>query len=443
MKTDVRRFEAVLRELIDENALACQGIMSILTVEYTDAVSTLAVSLEAKPSLLVNLDFLNAHATKEVHLKTVLLHEFLHVLLNHTEQFESMDAATNLALDAIINHIIHRSHGAEYSDFFSRYYGDQQGHLRLLRPLEAEVPAGDSLYPLRRKLMEGKIVVDDLRELVHEMSRDQYPTGSPLFKPTGGKCLLGNHATRTSEQAMSEQVREALRETLKSLNGHGIYREPKSHGFGADPYPERFAGKGANMRRWEHEAWRILRKLCTADSRASLTETADCDVLLPVLNESDRRAFVTSMWSPLLPNVCWSLSQEQPGRTTAVYLDVSGSMQAEMQSLVHLLWRLKRFIREPLWAFSDQVSQATIRKGILETETSGGTAMNSVLAHFAASTVEQAVVVTDGYIEPCDADLLHSLGERNIYAVVSRDGSTHVLDRAGIPSYQLENYPAG
>jgi len=69
--------------------------------------------------------------------------------------------------------------------------------------------------------------------------------------------------------------------------------------------------------------------------------------------------------------------------------------------------------------------------------------MNSVLAHFAASTVEQAVVVTDGYIEPCDADLLHSLGEKNIYAVVSRDGSTHVLDRAGIPSYQLENYPAG
>ena len=121
MKTDVRRFEAVLRELIDENALACQGIMSILTVEYTDAVSTLAVSLEAKPSLLVNLDFLNAHATKEVHLKTVLLHEFLHVLLNHTEQFESMESETNLALDAIINHIIHRSHGAEYSDFFSRY----------------------------------------------------------------------------------------------------------------------------------------------------------------------------------------------------------------------------------------------------------------------------------------------------------------------------------
>ena len=102
MKIDQRRFKSLLLELIDENPLACQGILSILKIEYTDQIPTLAVSLEEPPRLLVNLGFLTKHATQEIHVKSVLLHEFLHVLLNHTEQFKQMDQATNLALDAII-----------------------------------------------------------------------------------------------------------------------------------------------------------------------------------------------------------------------------------------------------------------------------------------------------------------------------------------------------
>ena len=47
MKINPRRFEHLLLELIDENPLACQGVLSILQIEYTDRVPTLAVSLEA------------------------------------------------------------------------------------------------------------------------------------------------------------------------------------------------------------------------------------------------------------------------------------------------------------------------------------------------------------------------------------------------------------
>jgi hypothetical protein len=52
-------------------------------------------------------------------------------------------------------------------------------------------------------------------------------------------------------------------------------------------------------------------------------------------------------------------------------------------------------------------------------------------------------MITDGYIENCNAELLLRLNEKTLHAIVSRDGSTRELDRAGIPAYQLEQYPAG
>jgi hypothetical protein len=258
-----------------------------------------------------------------------------------------------------------------------------------------------------------------------------------------GKTFIGNHEDCRGNGPIAEKAHNILQDTLKSFNGHGIYRSPKAHGFGADPYPERFIAKDENLVQWERSTWKILRKLCTTDPQTTLRETVDQSILLPVLNERDRRAFLRATWSPLIPDVSWSIAQEKPQGTAVIYLDVSGSMNAEMQSLVQLLRRLIHYIRKPFWAFSDQVAPAVIRNGVLETSTSGGTSMNSVLSHFADSHVDRAVVITDGYIERCDPKLLNRLGHKTLHAIVSRDGSTTELDRAGIPSYQLEQYPAG
>ena len=123
MKIDPSYFRAILDELIEDNPLACQGILSISRLDFTTSVPTLAVTLnEDPPRLLVNLDFIRERCSAEVHVKTLLLHEFLHVLLNHTGEFDVCDPAINLALDAVINHIIHRSCGAAYSEFCRLYY---------------------------------------------------------------------------------------------------------------------------------------------------------------------------------------------------------------------------------------------------------------------------------------------------------------------------------
>ena len=107
MNIDRSYFEAILIELIEENPLACQGILSISEIIFTTDVPTLAVTLrDDPPRLLVNLEFVRAHCTKEVHLKTLLLHEFLHVLLNHTGEYDVAEPAVNVALDAVICEIV-------------------------------------------------------------------------------------------------------------------------------------------------------------------------------------------------------------------------------------------------------------------------------------------------------------------------------------------------
>lgn len=83
MKPD--HFLALYRELIDENPFAVRAVLRILEVTFTDSIPTLAVSCEAQPRFMVNPDFVATHCKTESHVKAVIVHEFLHVLLRHTE----------------------------------------------------------------------------------------------------------------------------------------------------------------------------------------------------------------------------------------------------------------------------------------------------------------------------------------------------------------------
>jgi predicted metal-dependent peptidase len=115
-------FKALLQELIDENPFSVRAVLKILGVVFTDTVPTLAVTREKSPRLLVNLEFLQEHCQTEKQVKAVIVHEFLHILLGHTEDKKAMTPARHLAFDAVINAIIHRQYGWEYSAMMSSYY---------------------------------------------------------------------------------------------------------------------------------------------------------------------------------------------------------------------------------------------------------------------------------------------------------------------------------
>jgi predicted metal-dependent peptidase len=162
-----------------------------------------------------------------------------------------------------------------------------------------------------------------------------------------------------------------------------------------------------------------------------------------VLSPGDRRAALRSLWSPFLPDARWETQHTARAGSAHVYLDVSGSMNAEMPLVVALLGRLSTYIRRPFWAFSNVVAPARIEQGRLIATTTGGTSMGCVLEHVARTKPRAAIVVTDGYIEALRPKLVAAAtaGTR-LHVIVTRDGNPSLLQRAGLPYTQLSRLPS-
>ncbi|MEX1118531.1 MAG: hypothetical protein WEB60_07025, partial [Terrimicrobiaceae bacterium] len=205
MKIDETYFRALLHETMDDNPLCCRAVLSICKVEFTNKVPTLCVSLKRPSTLSVNLQFVSENCSTEPQVKALIIHEFLHILLGHTTRFKRMTPALNIALDAVINAIIHRKLGSEYSRIMTNYYSDSVGAVRLLRPISeiehqrfwdfcrrADLGKSEqdefALLKLHNAIYDGSLVSDDVLDLVRQMKSD---AADDLLK--SGKVLIGGH----------------------------------------------------------------------------------------------------------------------------------------------------------------------------------------------------------------------------------------------------------
>ena len=441
-------FHNVYRELIDENPLAIRAVLKVLHVEFTDTVPTLAVTCEERPRLLVNLAFVRAHCRTEAHVKAVICHEFLHVLLRHTERFTTLTPAEHLAVDAVINAIIHRSLGPGYSGMMSRYYAGERGVARLLRPpiddgqeiLDGWNDASAQerhLLSAWRGLYDGRLVADDIRDLARDLAA------------RGGRAvasLLGDHDNLSGKtlSAVTQPgpLAGALDAALKAMNGSGVFRSPNGRGVGAEAYRNEVRSADTAMDAWRRETYAVLRRHLLPDPRSIAREPSSRSFALPVLSPGDRRAALRSLWSPFLPDARWETEHTARAGSAHVYLDVSGSMCAEMPLVVSLLARLATYIRRPFWAFSNVVAPARIEQGRLIADTTGGTSMGCVLDHVARTKPRAAIVVTDGYIEALRPDQVAAAAATRLHVIVTRDGDANLLRRAGLPYTQLSRLPS-
>lgn len=444
-------FLAIYRELIEENPFAVRAVLRILEVSFDRRIPTLAVTCEERPRFLVNPDFLTKHCKTDAHIKAVIAHEFLHVLLLHTDTAAPISRARHIAFDAVINAIICRTQGEEWASFFSAYYAKAEGVERLLRPpITSErlkcsrSLSDDQLGRAWLGLYDGILVADDIAELAEEMARDVdgVQSSSPISS-AGQKYgdLIGNHAGL--EKQLSPQVTAALEQAMRQMTGEGIWRD-QPRGFGHRQALAALEKAAENpVKLWEKATLMILRRHVCPDARSRSTAVEAHQAELPVLSSEDRRSFLRSLWDPILPNSRWNLSRSQKQPTAQVYLDVSGSMSSEMSSLIALLARLSSHIRRPFWAFSDAVVPATIKDGRLVTSTTGGTSMACVLEHVIETRPRAAVVITDGYIEKLDPRLVAAAkSAAKLHILISRHGSPAALSKAGIPYTQLQSYPS-
>lgn len=438
-----RDFHNIIRELVDENPLAVRAVLKILSVEFTESVPTLAVTCDDTPRLLVNLTFVSAHCRTDAEVKAVICHEFLHVLLRHTDRVAAVTPEEHLAADAVINAIIHRTLGIEASAMMSRYYANERGLHRLLRrPRQEErSPSRPSAAETRllrvwESLYAGLLVVDDIRDLA---------TGFKLRKGAPRPQLIGNHAdvpapgSRLTEA--DSLLQQALDNVLKAMNGSGIFRSPGDHGIGAAAYRAQVQGVDTKLWKWQRQAYEVLRRHLLPDPKSTAKEPAAVTFTLPVLSPGDRRASLRSLWSPFLPDALWNTEHTARVGTAHVYLDVSGSMDAEMPLIVNLLGKLSRYIRRPFWAFSNHVAPARIERGQLLADTTGGTSMKCVLEHIERTQPAAAIVVTDGYIEPLTRADVRRIGSTRLHVIVTRDGNSTLLQSAGLSYTQLSGVP--
>lgn len=443
---------ALMHELMDENPFAIRAVLKILSVEFTEAVPTLAVTNESQPRLLINLVFITEHCRTEEHVKALLCHEFLHVLLRHTDERGAPTKARHLALDAVINAIIHRQLGEKYSSLMSTYYAQAQGLGHLLRPMDgvelvryrSSTHSGNQPVPswwhAWAGLYEGKLLADDLEQLARDFAQSgncadtagvDYSSTLPSLDD-----LLGNHA---DDEPLSAALEQALDRARKEMNGGGIWRNP---GPGANRYELLVNPKHAALADWQARTMSILRKHLEPAPGAPAAPVS-VTARLPVLSTSDRRAFLRAIWSPFLPEAKWGATAQRPEGRAQVYLDVSGSMNAEMPLVVALLGRLSQWIRRPFWAFSTEVVPAVIEGGVLKAGTSGGTSLTCVLEHVERTRPACAVIVTDGYVETIPKQRLVALARHTrLHAIVTRDGNPAQLRNAGLAYSQLGRLPS-
>ena len=103
----------LLQELIDENPFAIRAVLKILAVEFTDTVPTLAVTNEERPRLLINLGFVQRALPHGGARQGRAVPRVPARAARHTSLQGTLTPARHLALDAVINAIIHRHAGRE------------------------------------------------------------------------------------------------------------------------------------------------------------------------------------------------------------------------------------------------------------------------------------------------------------------------------------------
>ena len=281
-----QRFRTLIAELVDENPFAIRAVLKILEVEFTECVPTMAVTREHRPRLLVNLRFVKKHCATDDHVKAVICHEFLHVLLCHTEDKRALTPARHLAFDAVINAIIHRTFGPSFSSMMGRYYARADDIRRILRPMNKEelrwsekfcdnlptwVRAWEALY-------DGQMVADDIEALAETLDK---ATGShtregatPFVLAPGGldsvDGYLGNHDDLG--RPLPDELQDALEQSMREMNGSGVWRSPKSRGVGANPYEALFVAKDEPMRRWRNRTLELLKRHLEPDRSSRARE---------------------------------------------------------------------------------------------------------------------------------------------------------------------------
>ncbi len=425
------RVKNIIHNLIDDNPLACNAVLGMCAVEFSEEVASAAVSLGNRSSLKINPHFIDQYCVDDSDIRFVILHEFLHVVLRHTQKFRTTTPLLNVILDMVINSMLCRILGVEQCGVLFRLYKNSLGIFRLLAPPDADDVACLSTY----FHYEGNATeLMNIHNHLYDKYRSCYSLDDllaifgPLQSVSDPILLIGNHSGQSPlssfevmgklEEIMEDQILPKLRMNVYMGKLLGVQVE-------APPKTKR-----------EVQVTQVLFRLLSRNI-ARKTVSLPWEYHLPVLTASDRRSFLRSHCSPVFPNSRHYSQREDASKQVVVYVDVSGSMLSDLEEVLGILDKYHQYIQKPVYAFSTEVTIASFEAGKLRTASTGGTYLTSVYNHIEANRFKRALVLTDGLVEPINKPVPCVME-----AIVTRNGETRTLERNGIRVTRLSRSKA-
>ena len=425
-------------ELVGAHAHALNALLTVSTVEWSDAIATACVECVDRPRLLLNPAFVAQWCHTPERLATLVLHELLHIALGHTRLFPRPTLAHNVAFDAIINRTLLAAiqgtqvrHSAvrfgydveRYTDFFTDFYSASKAPEFILRPppgwpLAPDWSASHAMPPALRQIhrdlydqsLDEPDHLDPWDEPTHRYTQVTYADIIAALHDVDGLgaedvSLLGAHGDTPAERdairgSRDRDAAELLASALEPLCGQ---LPGRGEHLGITKVAD-----AARTPALEHALKALLRRAITPHGAgASRTAWRQRDVRV-VHRMHDRRAAcrvrAASLLGAPMPLLFDGHIQERlrEPQQVAIYVDVSGSMNRVLPHLRRALLTLRREIEPTLYWFSDEVVAASGNQ--LETgkvPSTGGTAIRAVITHATHQLPagSSAIVLTDGYVE--------------------------------------------
>jgi hypothetical protein len=429
-------------ELVGVHAHALNALLTVSTVEWSDATATACVECIDRPRLLLNPAFVAQWCHTPERLATLILHELLHIALGHTRLFPRPTLAHNVAFDAIINRTLlsaiegtRMRHSSvcfgydveRYTDLFTDFYSASKAPEFILRPppgwplapdwtASCDMPASlreihRDLYDVTRfsSVSRGKweppaprytqVTYADIIAALRDCDEFQAPD-VPLLGAHGDTAADRDAIRGSRDRDAAELLAGALEPLCGQLPGRGEH-------LGLTQ-----AADASRTPALEQALRVLLRKAIkpngVARTRASWRQR---DVRV-VHRMHDRRAACRVRAAELLGTPMPMLfdghvyERAREPQQVAIYVDVSGSMSQVLPHLRRALMTLRREIDPTLYWFSTVVVPAKgdeLERGNMPS--TGGTSICAVITHATQQLPvgSAAIVLTDGHLESVPA----------------------------------------
>ena len=404
--------EERILECFPSGSYALSALLRLMDIVESDEVATAAVECRIQPRLLINPEFVSAHADTPEQLLMLVMHELHHVLLGHTTLFPTVTATENFVFDCVINALISRMFPQwDHTHFLTDFYSDREFPECLLRP-----PTGWNGSTVKQPPRAICDLPNKVRGSVTEVYQSLYSeTGVsyeeiyevlPTLLPEDGLAgvpLLGGHAEDGSKDGNIENRSPVLFDVVRSI----VEEWPQP----PDPIKGRSIGdvmRVSDVRLRSVPSNRtvlrgLLRKIGEKRSGGRIREIRDDAVLLPTpIPSLDRRSIVMrslGTQSLLYSGDSTMRRGTNVGNRVHVYVDVSGSMGGVINAVYGAVHDCREWVHPVIHLFSNNVSDAIpqeIRKGIVRS--TGGTNIACVAEHMATNSVRRACIITDGWV---------------------------------------------